>query len=339
LSIRPPVYATFSDAYVDVLSEIVERPEYANAPRGNDSIEILGASFRLADPRARLPFYATRRVNPVYDVAEVLWYLAGREDTGMLAHYAPVRRADSAKGVPVDEGAYGPRLFRRGPDGRSVFDKAISLLRTEADTKRAVLPVYAAADLDDPGAPSVPCLIALHLLLRERRLHMVVNMRANDADRGLLADVHSFTFIQELAARLLGAELGTYTHHVGSLHLATADLPRVHRVLAEHRDVGPVRFAPLEMPVGASWEDITAVLEFEARLRDNSLQLTPAELAEIELDPYWRQMILLLEVYRQIYYNPYPVERDVLIALDPGLRYLVERRWPEWMPEQIGARS
>lgn len=322
-------FDSFDQAYAAVLRHVRENHQFVNAPRGNASRELIGASFQLKDPTARQPFIAARKTNPIYNFAEVLWYLAGRQDVGMMAHYAPVRRAGTPKGVPADESAYGPRIFRAGPDGGpSNFSKVIDLLRSEIDSKRGVLPVFAAADLDDPDAPSVPCLVGLHLLLREGRLHMVVYMRANDADRGLLADVFSFTFIQEFAARLLGVELGTYTHHVGSLHIAEADLPRVNRVLAETRVAARPAFGMPAMPPGTSWHDIDRLLEIEEALRLNNASLEPATIAPLGLDPYWQQVVLLLEAYRQITFTADPIDPDLVRALYPGYRWLVEHRWP-----------
>lgn len=329
-------FDTFGDAYVAVLRHVVEHHRFVNAPRGNASREVIGASFQLADPSARVPFLAARRVNPVYNLAEVLWYLAGRKDVGMIAHYAPIRRAGTPKGVPDDESAYGPRIFRPGTDGGpSSFTKVIELLRTEADSKRGVLPVFAATDLDDPGAASIPCLLGLQLLLREGKLHMVVYMRANDADRGLLADVFSFTFIQEFAARLLGVELGTYTHHVGSLHIAEADMPRVHRVLAEAASTDPPALTMPRMPVSANWRDIERLLEIEHALRDNTASFTSVAATSLGMDRYWQQVVLLLETYHQIVHTDHAIDPDLIDALHPAYRWLVQQRWPERAPEAV----
>lgn len=334
--LSPVQYDSFDQAYVEVLRHVMQNHQFVNAPRGNASRELIGASFQLTDPTARFPFVAARKANPVYNLAEILWYLAGRHDVGMIAHYAPVRRAGTAKGVPADESAYGPRIFRAGTDGRaSTFTKVIGLLRSEVDSKRGVLPVFASTDLDDPGAPSVPCLLGLHLLLREGRLHMVVYMRANDADRGLLADVYSFTFIQEFAARLLGVELGTYTHHVGSLHIAESDLPRVQRVLAEAASTDRPSFVMPTMPRDTSWQEIGRLLEIEKALRRNEGWFSPGSVAALELDPYWQQAVLLLEVYRQVMYTANPVEPELLAALHPGYRWLVEHRWPSRLPIEV----
>ena len=206
--------------------------------------------------------------------------------------------------------------------------------QTEADSKRGVLPVFAAADLDDPAAPNVPCLLGLHLLLREGRLHMVAYMRANDADRGLLADVFSFTFIQEFAARLLGAKLGSYTHHVGSLHVAEGDLPRVERVLAQAASGGQPRYALPAMPGSTGWRDITRLLDIEEGLRANAARYSARAVAALDLDPYWQQVVLLLEAHRQIVHTAHPVDSEILGALHPAYRWLMEHRWPARMPTE-----
>ncbi|MDI5968383.1 thymidylate synthase [Streptomyces sp. SL13] len=340
--LAPPAFASFEQAYAAVLRHVNDNHEYANSPRGNDSRECIGVSFQLADPRQRTPFLAARPINPVYHFAEALWYLGGRRDLDMIAHYAPRRRADSRDGTTIDGSAYGFRIF--SPDagrGRSAFDRVLALLRSEKDSKRAFLPVFRHGDLDDPASPDVPCLLGLHLLAREGRLHMVAFMRANDADRGLIADVFSFTLIQEFTAALLGLQLGTYTHHVGSMHLGTASLERVGRVLAE-ADAAPdgrPRFTVPPMPTGTAWEHVTTVLEHELLLRKNRVQYSPADVAELGLPAYWQRVLLLFEAHRQIVHREAdPVEQSVLEALEPGARWQVERRWPGRMPASAVTR-
>ncbi|MFD7639557.1 thymidylate synthase [Kitasatospora sp. NPDC059795] len=328
-----PQFPTFERAYLEALEHLTD-PSFVNAPRGNHSHECLGASFTLTEPRARSLFLQHRPVNPIYHYAEALWYLAGRNDLDMIAYYAPRRRRDSGDGATIAGSAYGVRIFPKA------FDQVLELLRAEKDSKRAFLPVFWPGSLDDPASPDVPCLIGLQLLARESKLHMVAYMRANDANRGLLADVFSFTFIQEFAARQLGLELGTYTHHVGSLHVAVAELPRVEAVLEEgaSRSGAPDRFAPVSMPTDTDRAVIRQVLVHEQVLRTNQMQYTPADLARLGLDPYWRQVVLLFEVQRQLVHCAAdPVEDEVLAALSPAHRWQVERRWPSRMPQRAAA--
>ncbi|MEQ4726031.1 hypothetical protein [Nonomuraea sp. B19D2] len=52
-----------------------------------------------------------------------------------------------------------------------------------------------------------------------------------------------------------------------------------------------------------------------------------------ELAPYWLQVLLVREAYRQITHTGRPFSVEVLQALDPGCRWLVERRCPECLLE------
>lgn len=335
--LAPPVYPRFEQAYVDVLGHIVNHHEYRNAPRGNASRECLGLSFQLSDPRERLPYLASRQVNPVFHYAEALWYLAGRDDLDMIGYYAPRMRSDSRDGATIGGSAYGSRIFNPAlGDTVAPFDQVLALLKTETDSKRGVLPIFEARELAVDANPDMSCAVALHLLAREGKLHMVCYMRANDCDRGLLADVFSFTMIQEYAAIQLGLLLGTYTHHIGSAHIGDRDYDRVQRVLTEAAD-RPTSSAPQfpfpPMPRDTTPETIITVLKHEEALRTNQVQYRPADIVALGLHPYWQQVLLLFEAKRQLIHCPAdPVEKDVLASLDVGPRWLLARRWPRRMP-------
>jgi thymidylate synthase len=179
----------------------------------------------------------------------------------------------------------------------------------------------------------VSCLVALHLLVRKGRLHMVCYMRANEVYRGLLGDVFAFTMIQELAAIQLGLELGTYIHHIGSAHINEPDVPQARRVIAETAAGTPTRFAFPAMPADTTLGTVATVLEHEAALRRNQIQYRPGDISSLGLAPYWQQAVLLFEVHRQLAYEQGPISDEALRALDPGLRWLVAHRWPKRVVE------
>lgn len=189
--------------------------------------------------------------------------------------------------------------------------------------------MFSSAELADRDNPSVSCLAGLHLLPRGGRLHMVVNMRANDLDCGLLSDVFSFTMIQEYAAVRLGLMLGSYTHYIGSAHVNDRNVDRVKRVLHEARTrPAPQTYAFPAMPADTDADSITRVLQHEELLRTNRAQYTADDVAALDLDPYWQQVVLLFELYRQIKHDHTDaVTHDVLTALRPGLRWLCGHRW------------
>jgi thymidylate synthase len=246
----------------------------------------------------------------------------------MIAYYAPGLRRFSRDGRTLAGTAYGPRLFRPGPEGTSQFARVLALLRADPDTKRAVMVIMQPGELTDPGNPDVSCATALHLMLRGGALHMTVCMRANDALIGLLCDVFCFTFILEHAARMLGVPAGSYTHHADEMHVNLRDLPKVRAIVREGAEAARPRFPAAAMPASRE-DDLAAVLEWEEALRLNQRPARPGSTDLDGLHPYWQRVVTLFEAYRQITYQPgRPVHPGTLDALDPGHRWLLERRWP-----------
>ncbi len=87
-------------------------------------------------------------------------------------------------------------------------------------------------------------------------------MRANDAFRGIVSDVFSFTFVQELLARQLGLEVGSYCHMVGSAHVYESDYQWAEKVIAEAEKIQSYMypFSFPRMPLGDNWRYIHVVL-------------------------------------------------------------------------------
>lgn len=337
--LTPATFESFHDAYLAILEAVTTAPEYRTSSRGNDSAEVTNTSFRLTDPRQRLPFLERRAVNVVYNIAEALWYAAGRNDLAMIGYYAPGMGAYSADGKVLTGTAYGTKLFSPDREGVTPWARVLELLRADPDTKRAVLAIYRAEELAVADNPDVSCTLAGQFLLRQGRLHLTCYMRGNDAYMGMVSDVFAFTFLQEVAARELGVELGHYTHHVGSMHVNDRDAKAVRRVLNEPRTPGYVRPDPPLPVMGAdtSMAVIAQVLEHEEALRTDRTGYTPAQVAALPLPAYWRQIVLLFEVYRQIKHTDAPVGAAHLAALDPGYRWLVARRWKNRMPARAAA--
>ncbi|MFE6904254.1 hypothetical protein ACFVFJ_47005 [Streptomyces sp. NPDC057717] len=101
MMLTAPTYRTVEGAYLDLLRLACDSPEFNTAARGNDAREVIGVSFRLPNPRQRLPYIAARKANPVFQFAEALWYLAGRRDLEVIGYYAPSMRSSSKDGVTL----------------------------------------------------------------------------------------------------------------------------------------------------------------------------------------------------------------------------------------------
>ncbi len=71
----------------------------------------------------------------------------------------------------------------------------------------------------------VPCSIGYHLLIRKGELSLIYFMRACDLARHFASDVYLAREFQAMAAEYVGAEIGTFTHFISSLHVYKKDVP------------------------------------------------------------------------------------------------------------------
>jgi thymidylate synthase len=279
-----------------VLRRLLRKPVSVSSSRGETS-EVVGALLRLRSPRARLS--RTEVKGTAFScLGEFLWYLAGSNDMKFVSYYLAMYKQLSDDGRTI-YGAYGPRLFtmRRQDQIRNV----IRILRDKPTSRQAVVQLFDAVDLAKPHK-DIPCTCTLQFLLRRGRLHMFTCMRSNDAFRGLPHDIFAFTMLQEIVARSVSAEVGTYMHAIGSLHLYENDRKGAQQFLDEGPQQG---IAMPSMPQGDPWPAIEQVLQAEKAIR----QGRAFSLEKVALQPYWADLVRLLLVFACFKQNR---QRDVL---------------------------
>jgi len=184
-------------------------------------------------------------------------------------------------------GGYGPRLL--GHRGHNQVQNVIALLRERPTTRRAAIQLFDAEDLAGEHK-EIPCTTALQFLVREGRLHLIVTMRSNDAYIGLPHDVFCFTMLQEIVARAIDYEMGTYRHFVGSMHLYDRDRANAESLIKEGFQL---RIEMPPMPAGNPWPAIDALLAAEAKIRAGD----QFDANDLGLDPYWCDLIRLLQIF------------------------------------------
>lgn len=192
------------------------------SPRGMATREVLDVTICLAQPRARLLVAPPARIiNPAFAVAETVWILSGSDAPWIFDYNSRlVRYADGG----ILRGAYGPRM-RKWAGKLDQLCRVIEILKADPDSRRAVIQLYDPAR-DTAGHKDVPCTLGFRFHLRRGRLHMSTAMRGQDVWTGIPYDLFFFTTLHELVAGWLGAELGDYRHHVGSLHIYESDMEK-----------------------------------------------------------------------------------------------------------------
>lgn len=202
-----------------------------SSPRNMEINELLVQTFHLRNPRARLVTFPERKLNTGFAVGEFLWYWTGRDDLSMMLYYNKRMAGFSDDGKTLNS-AYGKRIFKYESNVQTMMMSqwlvcAETLLK-DPDSRRAVININRAEDQKQATlheSKDVPCTLSLQFFIRNKKLHLHVNMRSNDIMWGFCYDVFSFTLLQECMMLLLREEgmkdlgLGSYYHTAGSLHL------------------------------------------------------------------------------------------------------------------------
>lgn len=247
--------------------------------------ELTGVLLELERPLARLSRSETRG-RPFSSLGEFLWYLSRDNQLDFIRYYISAYDEETEDGETI-HGGYGRRIFRQR--GQDQLHNVISLLQTNPTSRRAVIQLFNAEDIER-RYKEIPCTCTLQFLVRRNRLHMLTNMRSNDAYLGLPHDIFCFTMLQEVVARTLGVGLGPYKHFVGSLHLYDHDREDAQQYL----DEGVQATVPMpQMPRGDPWPSIQKVLDAEFRIRRGDSMDADA----LGLSPYWADLVRLLQVF------------------------------------------
>jgi thymidylate synthase len=279
------VYETLDDVLNDVYDDLLSLPFDVKPSRGITS-EIRGASFELTNPLARLSRSEVKS-KAFSAIGELLWYLSGSNKLEFIEHYISQYKDEEEEGII--HGGYGPRLFNMREKYNQV-NNVLSLLKENPNTRRAVIQLYDAADIAEKHK-EIPCTCTMQFMIRNGKLQLYVSMRSNDAYKGLPHDVFAFTMFQEIMARTLKVELGSYYHSAGSLHLYSSNKKKVKEYLNEGFQPTNLNMPP--MPEGDPWPSIQTLLEFEQHIRN-----TPEQgFEDLKMDQYWLDLAGLINIY------------------------------------------
>ncbi|MCI3985675.1 thymidylate synthase [Bacillus vallismortis] len=319
---------TFHEAYMETLYDIYYYPEFLNSPRRQNSKEKLNYHLTLENPIERVTYLPSRKTNIVFNFAEVLWYLSGSNNLDFISYYNKKMPLYSMNKKTLTGTAYGPKIFEFGNAKLNQWNRIKNLLTQEdIDSKRAFIQIFDASELFVSGNIDVSCTIGLQFFIRENKLYMSSIMRANDAFRGMISDLFSFTFMQELMARELHLEVGEYFHNVGSIHIYESDNEWAKTVLEEaktHNDTSAFEFP--KMPTGNNWPFIETVLKYESLLRKDQISMSRQDIETLDLPEYWEQILLLFSIYQHIAYKR-DMDHSLFQSLLPTYQFFVKNKW------------
>jgi thymidylate synthase len=272
----------FNDLYKELIKRVLTYGQEVS-PRGIPCYELTPGFFQLTDISKSLLTLKERKLSYSFNAVEKLCYITGKSGEDILPKYAPNIKKFINPSTCSFDGAYGPRLWKQ-------YKYILELLKRDPDTRQAVFNINNYHE-DHHDSLDIPCTCSLQFLVRGGKLNLVVYMRSNDLLWGTPYDVSQFTFIQECFAGILGLELGTYTHFVGSLHIYKKDEEKFIKILQNDEIVEDCF---LQKPVSAkTWEQVQDQSEM---VLANDIYPNSHEF-ENPLTPFYRNLY-------EIIYNP-----------------------------------
>lgn len=199
------------EAYLALIEKVM-KDGVKKSPRGLETREITNVMIQCANPRERMVSFQHGGSHPIYPYVEGMWMLLGEDTHDRLTHYSKFPAQFVNPSTHCMDGAYGPRIKPQLP-------KMYDILKSDKDSRRAVMNIF---DFDrDTNIHSfdTPCTIFYHFMINNDKLDMTVYLRSQDLIKGFPNDSCEFQWFQEILAGWLGIDVGTYTHMFGSLHI------------------------------------------------------------------------------------------------------------------------
>jgi thymidylate synthase len=247
-----------------------------------DCIEIENFICTIANAKNRTLICPFRGNNPFATLYETVWVLAGESSVEQLKFFLPrcVDFVDKHIQPNHWRAAYGKRLRKTAGFNDSVgfvidhetrastvnvtlvdqIKFVYQKLKEDPSSRQAVMTIWdPAKECTVEKTNDYPCSNHVTFLIRHGLLNCTLNMRSNDVLWGFSAiNVYEFTVIQEILAKLLGVEVGKYTHHATSFHYYKDFESRIRKLA----DQPLTKFSPphFEFPVVEGDYDATMVM-------------------------------------------------------------------------------
>jgi thymidylate synthase len=214
--------AFFGDLWHDLLGELLDQVD-DTSPRGMKTKEIVNMHLELTNPRCNILGTPERNLGYKFMVAEWLWIWFGHKDVETIAQYNKNIAQFSDDGKTFN-GAYGPRIIES-------WGYVERVLKKDPDTRQAIIDIYRRPS---ETTKDVSCTLTVQFLLRNKRLHAIVNMRSSDTWLGLPYDFFVFSMLQNTMGALLNVRLGSLFFNLGSSHLYERDFDAANKMVFEY---------------------------------------------------------------------------------------------------------
>lgn len=245
------VFQTPSEAYLSVIDDVYNRPDFITSPRSKMIREKVNYAFSVREPSSapiitrdldrnekirqytekEFELYASK-TKWVEDFAKAskFWEKIANPDGTVNSAYGYLIWGKKSVGNPDHESPDASSGTMRTP-----WDWAKGSLLKDLDSRQAFLRVSLPEHQFFNNKDQV-CTMHGMFMIRQERLYLTIVMRSCDCVKGLVYDMPWFCHIQqqmldELKFTYSGLQLGTYTHIAHSLHIYEADAALIPKMI------------------------------------------------------------------------------------------------------------
>ena len=284
------IYQSLDEAFCEGLHLVDSEGRHVES-RGTKQKELLFHQIEILDPTALSIMPRARKFQPLYAVAEWLWYLSANPSAQNIGKWASIWNdiTDEKGDVESNYGTYifgkaGPitKYSNRGTQWQWVIDELLA----DRDSRRATIminqPYHKFKNKKD-----YPCTNNMHFFIRESKLFLGVNMRSNCSVHGFCNDVWTFCMFQQMMLNELNTRLpedqqlslGSYIHSAGSYHVYERHWSMMRKIVDNYRAQNTSSYP--ETPKFKLKPDITM-----GRVIDDWLYLPYADLSPEEIQQH-----------------------------------------------------
>jgi thymidylate synthase len=240
-------FKTPSEAYLALLKDVLENPEYICSPRGQKVYEVTDAIVEIEEPNSS-PLVtkdeARNKVIADYTAKEKALYssMSNRvEDFEKISKFwGKLANPDGTV-----NSAYGYLIKGLADHGNSEFEGAmrtpwqwcVESLKADKDTRQAIMR-FSRPEHFYKGVKDFTCTTHGNWLIRENTLSLSIVMRSNDLVKGFVFDVTFFIglmveMLEELKVVYPDLKMGKYTHTAHSLHIYESTVDTVKKMIGQ----------------------------------------------------------------------------------------------------------
>lgn len=214
--------------YKDLVSDILENGEWDKDQKvrtrwedGTPAYTKSVISKQITFDNSEVPILTTKRVAWKSAIHELLWFYVKRTsdcaylDENNVTIWKEWTSANNNIGK-----AYGYQLGKpimlKGKITNQVHH-LIEELMTNPASRRHVISLWNIDDLDQMAL--YPCVWNNQWLVKQGKLHLIVQIRSNDLALGNPFNVFQYYVLQRMMSQVTGYELGTLTFNINDLHI------------------------------------------------------------------------------------------------------------------------